>query len=217
MAEPTRPSRRPLLLFAALGLAGTVIILFSITQLMAAGEPDFHGTAYHDGSLAPEFTLIDHRGQAASLSDFRGEAVLLFFGFTHCPDVCPLTLSRLHRALDDLGRRGQDVRIVLVTVDPERDTPDVLAEYISHFGDRVVALTGSEDALASVFTDYGVYVEEGEAGSGHAGHGSGSAGQELAHSSAVYGIDREGRLRVVIPYEHPEEWIRDDVRTLLRL
>jgi protein SCO1/2 len=187
---------------------------FLATALLAScgqfGEPRFHGTAYPDAPPAASFTLTDHNGQSRSLADLRGQPVLLFFGFTHCPDVCPLTLARLSRVLQSMGSRGEQVRVLLVSVDPERDTPPVLARYVSQFGPQVTGLTGEADVLRQMRTQYGAYAEHG------GGHGAGEH-TDVMHTNAVYGIDRAGKLRVLIAPDGPEEQMRDDIRTLLRI
>ncbi|HEX8272838.1 MAG TPA: SCO family protein [Longimicrobiaceae bacterium] len=194
-------SRRALLalflLAGALGLGGA-------GYLLANRPPVFHGTTYDEVTPAPPFALVDQTGRRVTLDDYRGKAVLLFFGFTHCPDVCPLTLGKLARVTEGLGRRADDVQVLLVTVDPARDTPAVLGEYVKRFTPRAAGLTGDSASLAQAYKGYGVYSMEG----GH--HG-------MTHSSVVYGIDRRGRLVVVIPPEATDEAVRDDVRALLSL
>lgn len=185
------------LVAAALGLGGA-------GYLLANRPPTFHGTTYDEVTPAAPFTLTDHTGRRVTLDDYRGKVVLLFFGFTHCPDVCPLTLSKLARVLDGLGRRAEDVQVLLVTVDPARDTPAALGEYVERFTPRAAGLTGDSASLARAYEGYGVYSMAG----GH--HG-------MTHSSVVYGIDRRGRLVVVIPPEATDEAVRDDVRALLSL
>lgn len=183
--------------------------LLGATLLAACGrlgEPRFHGTTYDDAPPAANFTLIDHTGSPSSLADHRGQPVLLFFGFTHCPDVCPLTLDRLSRVLKSMGRRGDPVQVLLVTVDPQRDTAPVLADYVRRFGPQVTGLTGEADALKQIRAKYGAYAEHG--GNEHA---------DVMHTNAVYGIDRAGKLRVLIAPDAPEEQIREDVTTLLQL
>src|SRR4028118_1336300 len=104
------------LLLAALGLGGA-------GYLLANRPPTFHGTTYDEVTPAPPFALVDHTGRRVTLGDYRGRACLLFFGFPHCPDVCPLTLAKLARVTDGLGRRADDVQLLLATVDPARDSP----------------------------------------------------------------------------------------------
>lgn len=196
-----RPGRGLLALFLLAGALG----LGGVGYVFASRPPTFHGTTYDQVTPAPPFSLVDHTGRRVTLDDYRGRVVLLFYGFTHCPDICPLTLSKLERATEGLD----DVQILLVTVDPERDTPAALGEYVRRFSPRAAGLTGDSASLAQAYRGYGVYTLEG----GH--HGMGHA--SMTHSSAVYGIDRRGRLVVVIPPEAKDEAVRDDVRSLLRL
>jgi len=232
------------LLLASLGAAVVVVLVavISATLLTPRGgdaAARFHGTPYFDEEPAPDVELVDHTGSPFRLSDLRGEATLLFFGFTHCPDVCPLTLDKLARARERLGRTASDLRIVLVTVDPERDDPASLARYVRHFGDGVVGATGDVGALDRLYREYGVWVhapDPGEAMPGNAGHGAHNHGDThadhtgpadgrtaegeaarsmLIHSSPVYGLDREGRLRVIIPMEANEDEALHDMRALL--
>lgn len=204
--SPSRP-RVP----AALLRACTSVLLWG-SLAACGGEPEFHGTAYVPAELAPGFRLVDHTGQPARLDQFRGEPVLLFFGFTHCPDVCPLTLDRLHAALGSMGEDARDIPVLLVTTDPTRDTPRALARYVERFGGRVTGLTGDADTLAAIRQAYGAHASAptADADTG-GGHGA------MMHTDAVFGIDGAGQLRVLMQPDAPEEHIRDDVRTLLRL
>jgi protein SCO1 len=205
MSIPLPRSARVLLSigFSALALAGVAAL-----QLANAGYPRFHGTAYPDAPAAPIFVLTDHRGQPATLVEQRGRVVLLFFGFTRCPDVCPLTLTRLARVLDGAGIGPDRARILLVSVDPEHDTPERLAEYAGRFGPSVTGLTGQREDLERIFAEYGV----------HAGTSLDHHGREtIAHTSVVFGIDPRGRLRVLIHADEPDDVVERDVRWLLRL
>jgi protein SCO1/2 len=180
------------------------------------GASSFHGTTYDDTGPAPAFALVDHDGRPATLDSYRGRPVLLFFGYTHCPDVCPLTLARLQRSVRAAGRRGQDVRILLVTNDPARDTPPVLKSYVSKFGPQVVGLTGDSASMARAMAGYGAYTMPAAPAAAHGGANPAKPAM-ISHSAVVYGIDREGRLRVVITEGAKQEWMDDDVRTLSRL
>ena len=202
------PRRRALLLVSA-----TLLLLgagAAAWQVVEARPVRFHGTAPDDALAAADFALTDHRGQPVTLESYRGHPVLLFFGYTRCPDVCPLTLARLARATEGMGEGPNGLRIVMVTVDPEHDTPERLAEYAARFGPHVQGLTGSPEALERVRTAYGVHV----APAGHAGHGGGQGA--LGHTPVVFGIDRAGRLRVLTDAEVSEEQLRDDARALAR-
>lgn len=198
--RPPRPGRGLLAVFLVAALLGVGAAGYAV----ASRPPAFHGTTYDEVTPAPPFSLVDHTGRWVTLDDYRGRVVLLFFGFTHCPDVCPLTLAKLARVTEGLGRRADDVQVLLVTVDPQRDTPAALGRYVRRFTSRAAGLTGDSASLARAYRGYGVYSMEG----GH--HG-------MTHSSVVYGIDRAGRLVVVIPPEAGDEAVRDDVRALLRL
>jgi protein SCO1/2 len=186
-------------------ILGALLVLALFRAHLRASPPAFHATAYEPPDRAPAFTLMDHTGAPRSLADFRGRPVLLFFGYTHCPDVCPITLSRLQEALAEAGDDGEEARVVLVTVDPERDTPDVLAAYVSRFGPNVVGLTGEMEALRGVYRAYGIHAEPGHDGA------------EPLHTSPVIGIDREGQRRVVLRADAPRDQLHTDVETLLDL
>jgi len=139
---------------------------------------------------ALKFTLTDaNTGQTVHAKDFRGHLVLLYFGYTHCPDVCPTTLSRLSRAVASLGPRASDARILFVTVDPARDRIADLKRYARAFGPEVVALRGSQQALRALTKRYRVTYGYGKPDS----HGN----YEVSHSAAVYIFDRQGEARLL--------------------
>ena len=201
----------------------TAILLAGVLLMSAAraggfgGRGSFHGTAWEPSQTAADFRLTDHTGRAARMSDFRGESVLLFFGYANCPDVCPLTLAKLDRVLSAMGRDARGVRVLLVSVDPARDTPQALARYVSRFGPWVTGLTGDEEAVKSVLRSYYAYAEPSVPQSypgapEHAGH-NGPVGA-LSHTPQVFGIDREGEIRVLLPMDRTDEEIADDIRTL---
>jgi protein SCO1/2 len=216
-------TRRPLI-WAAITLACAAAVAGASAiggGVRWPGAAAFHGTTYDDTAPAPDFALVDHHGRPATLASFRGHPVLLFFGYTHCPDICPLTLARLQRSVRALGSRGEDVRILLVTNDPARDTPPVLRAYTSRFGPRVVGLTGDSASVARAMAGYGAYSMPPSAPPAAAdphAHGSHAVNPaKMAHSSVVYGIDRDGNLQVVISEGAKQELMDDDVRTLSRL
>jgi len=162
---------------AALSLLAVVIVAEGIAQLLAPRGP-----------LAPDFTLTDQSGRAFRLSDLRGHAVALFFGYTHCPDVCPTTLAALARAKRKLGAAGARFDVVFVTVDPQRDTTTVVGKYVRLFDPSFIGLTGTAAQLAPVYDAYKVYHQALPA------QGS-AAGYLVAHSLTVDFIDPHGRLR----------------------
>ncbi|HVH12442.1 MAG TPA: SCO family protein [Longimicrobium sp.] len=219
MAENRAPAPRMALATAA--VVAVAIIVATGVALAPRRAPVFHGTTYTDVAPAAHFSLVDQEGRRVSLDSYRGKPVLLFFGYTKCPDVCPTTLARLTKAMKDAGGDAGDIQVLLITVDPANDTPDALRKYTSHFGPAVVGLTGDSTALAAARQGYGAYVEPMASApappavhNGHEGHGSAPAAGMVVHSSVVYGIDRRGNLQVVIAADATPEQVRDDVRTL---
>jgi protein SCO1/2 len=215
----------------SLALAGAALVAvlagFATVRALPGAGARFHGTTYEQVAPAAPFRLTDQDGRAVTLESYRGTPVLLFFGYTHCPDICPLTLGKLARAIRDAGEDARDTRVVLVTVDPARDTPAALKAYVSRFGPRVSGLTGDSASLAEAWRGYGAYVNPEPAPAPAAAHGE-HAGEhgaapaaakapQVAHSGVVYGIDRDGNLQVVISDRATPEQTRDDVRTLSRL
>lgn len=216
---PSNPSRRPLIAVIAGALA---IIVGAAVAAAPRPGPAFHGTTYTGTGPAAEFSLVDHDGRPATLARFRGTPVLLFFGYTHCPDVCPQTLQKLSRAVQQAGRRARGTRIVLVTVDPARDTPAALKAYAARFGPNVLGLTGDSASLETARRGYGSYVviadSAAQARAAHGGHGGhGKPAARVIHPGAVYGIDRAGNLQVVISDAATPGQAADDVRTLARM
>lgn len=204
-AAPNRSSRHRLLLVLLI-IVAMLLVLGVLGTGIAARGPDFHATVYDPPETAAPIELVDHTGEPFSLQALRGSPVLLFFGYTHCPDVCPLTLTRLRAALAEAGDDAADARVLLVTVDPARDTPEVLAAYVRNFGPAVTGLTGSETQIRALLDAYHVH-----AGAGH------DDPSVLAHTTAVFGIDREGMIRVLLRADAPREELQDDVETLLEL
>jgi protein SCO1/2 len=207
-SDPARSRRRGVVLVPiALLLAVCLLSLALYRTGVLGGRASFHGTAYEPAEAAPDFRLVDETGRPARLADYRGSTVLLFFGYTHCPDVCPMTLATLHRVLGSIGPSAGDARVLMVTVDPERDRPDTLARYVRRYGGAVHGLTGEPAEISRLAAAYGVGVEPGPEGGAHG---------STMHTSAIFGIDREGRLRVLLRPDSPDAELTEDVRTLLR-
>jgi protein SCO1 len=216
-------------LMALLALVAVMTATVAAYAISRSVPPSFHGTDLGPGVVAHDFTLEGNQRQPVSLSDLRGRAVLMFFGYTHCPDVCPLTLGKLRLALELLGDRARDVQVVLVTVDPELDTPERMGEYLLNFHAGFIGLTGTRAELETVTKAYGVYAGEpppvgGHAGQDdghhdpHAGHGAHRPPPRLIdHTSQVFGIDRRGNFRLLWGSDATADQIAEDVRQLLRL
>lgn len=162
----------------------------------------FHGVVMQSPAEAPAIDLEATTGELVSLDSFAGKLVVVYFGYTHCPDVCPTTLSTLNKALQRMGDAADGVQVVMVTVDPARDSVEVLAEYMAYFNDSFVGLTGSVEDIATVATTYGVYFAANE--------GDVASGYTVDHTASLMVIDREGHLRLVLPPElGPDEIAAD--------
>lgn len=177
--------------------------------LLSACRPyEFNGTEYPDPEPAADFTLEDTSGKSFRLSDQRGRIVLLFFGFTSCPDVCPTTLSEAARILEGLGDQAQQVRFAFVTVDPERDTQQRLGQYVARFHPDIVGLTGTPDELQAVYDAYGIYAQKVPLEDS-------AAEYTMDHTARVFLVDQDGRLRLSYSFGTPVEEILQDVQYLL--
>ena len=168
--------------------------------------PALKAGVFEPPAAAPEFSLRGSDGQDLTLARYRGRLVLLVFGFTHCPEVCPTTLATLAEARKALGADASAVQVVYVTVDPERDDVNRIRQYLGAFDATFVGGTGPADALAAVRKGYGVVAEKVARPGG---------GYGMNHSSSVYLIDRQGRLRAMMPYGHEAKDFVHDLRLLL--
>lgn len=172
----------------------------------APPPPAFKGTDIGGASFGQPFTLTGHDGKRHSLDEFKGKVVALFFGYTHCPDVCPTTMLEFAQAAKQLGADGDRLQVLFVSVDPQRDTPAVLAGYIPHFDRRFLGLTGSEAEVAAVAGHFKVVAQRQPVAGG---------GYTVDHSAGSYLFDRDGKLRVYLPYATPASDIAHDVKALL--
>ncbi|APR96384.1 hypothetical protein PATSB16_30460 [Pandoraea thiooxydans] len=154
-----------------------------------------------------QFSLTSDQGRAVSAKDYRGDVVLLYFGYTHCPDVCPTTMAHLAAVMQKLGAAADHVRILFVSVDPARDTPALLHEYVTAFSPRAVGLTGSNNELATVARRYRVAYEAEKPGA--------NGNYEVTHSSAVYIFDASGRARLLATPDDSIDAMTHDIRQLL--
>jgi protein SCO1/2 len=184
-------------------------LVFLALTSCGPGEPTFTGNVLDPPMPAVDFTLTDQYGQLFGLSDQRGKVVVLFFGYTSCPDVCPTTLGVWNRVYNELGEDAEQVRFVFVTVDPERDTLDRLRDHLAIFSADFVGLTGTAEELAAVYQAYGVYAEREELADSELGY-------QITHTASAYVIDREGNWRLRHLFGTPPEDVAHDLRQLLR-
>lgn len=194
---------------ACVALAGVAGLALAVAAVWLLRPYSFHGEPLQPPRPAADFVLTTQDGRGLRLSDLRGKIVLLFFGYTTCPDVCPTTLAKFREVQRALGAEAARVRFVFVTVDPERDAPARLKAYVETFSPTFIGLTGERTALAKVWEDYGLYVAR------QATQGS-AVGYLMIHSSSSYLVDQAGALRLVYPVEATAEDIAADIRQLLR-
>ena len=172
----------------------------------AADVPDLVAGVFSPPRAAPDFALRGSDGTELKLSHYRGKLVILAFGFTACPDVCPTTLSTLAEARKQLGEQRSELQIVYLTVDPETDDAERLRTYLAKFDPTFVGGTGTVEQLAAVREQYGIA----------AARKASATGSAFVHSSYTYLIDREGSLRALMPYGHPPDDYAHDAKILLK-
>jgi protein SCO1 len=185
-------------------LACTLLAL----ALVACGGPSFSGSALDEPVDVPDFDLIDQRGEGFHLSALRGNVVLLFFGYTQCPDVCPTTLITWRHVYETLGDDANGVRFVFVTVDPERDTAEQLRLHVSAFHPDFIGLTGPPDQMEALYEVFDIFSEKVDSSGG-------ATGYLISHTATTFVLDPEGRWRLRESYGTPVEDLVHDIRLLL--
>jgi protein SCO1/2 len=187
-----------------------VLLLVAVLSACAPSAPSqspFQGTDISGVDWGKDFNLVDHHGQRRTLADFHGKVVALFFGYTHCPDVCPTTLGELALTLKKLGKDAEKVQVLFVTLDPARDTPAVLAQYVPSFNPAFIGLTGSEAEVGQTAKTFKVFYQRQESSS--------KAGYFLDHSANTFVFDPQGRLRLMYGFGVGVEPILHDFKQLL--
>jgi protein SCO1/2 len=188
-----------------------ILAVAAVVLAMAACSPDapkFMGSDVTGTSFGRDFKLFDHTGKPVTLADYRGKAVVLFFGYTQCPDVCPTTLSELAEAMKRLGPDADRVQVLFVTVDPERDTPALLSKYVPAFDPRFVGLWGDADATARTAKEFKVIYQK------QPGQTPGT--YTVDHSAGTFIFDPNGKLRVYVGYGQGPDVFAHDIKELLR-
>jgi protein SCO1/2 len=188
------------------------ISLGGATALLAAcgveTKPPFKGVDITGADYGRDFKLPDTEGRVRSVEEFRGKAVVLFFGYTQCPDACPVTLAEIAEAKKLLGADGAKVQPVLISLDPERDRPDVLKSYVTAFGPDFIALRGSPEQTAAVAKDFKVFFRKVP--------GSTPGSYTMDHTAASYVYDPKGRLRLYVRYGSGGQALADDLKLILQ-
>ena len=188
-------------------ILATLLSLLVLAGCGSGGEaPKFQLTDVSGAGFGKELNLTDHTGKPRTLADFRGKIVTVFFGFTHCPDACPTTMAEMAQVAKALGPDAGQLQVLFVTVDPERDTQKVLAQYVPAFHPGFLGLYGDAAATARAAKEFKVYYNKQPAKDGS---------YSVDHSAGTFILDRQGRLRLFSQYGHGAEAILHDVRLLL--
>ena len=203
---PTRPARRAAL--KTLTAAGALSTLVSILPGCAPDKPQFKSIDLTGADYAQGFSLTDQNGQLRTLKDFAGKIVVVFFGFTQCPDVCPTSMAELAQVKQLLGADGDKLQAVFITVDPERDTPALLKAYMANFDATFLALRPTPEQLPQLAKDFKVYYKKVE------GRTAGS--YSMDHSAGSYIFDGNGRIRLYNRYGAGADVLASDIRLLLK-
>jgi protein SCO1/2 len=201
------PKRPPPFALIATVLAGVLVLVAGLLIALALRD-QAKGVAGSPlaAMIGGKFSLVDQNGKPFTDADLKGKWQLVFFGYTHCPDICPTSLNDLSVALDQLGAKKNAVGIVFISVDPERDTPDVLKSYVGAFGGPIVGLTGSPEAVAEAAKDYRVYFAK---------HPRPDGGYDMDHSALIYVMDPQGRFTATFTPDTPPDDIAARLRKLV--
>ena len=189
---------------AGLSLMATALSACDRSQT-GSGAARFRGIDITGAAYGRDFSLTDFHGQARHLADYRGKVVMLYFGFVQCPDVCPTALTRAANVIQRLGKDAAQLQLLFVTVDPERDTPPLLREYLAAFDPSFVALTGSAEQIKTAADEFRVFYKKVPTGSSYT----------MDHTALSYLFDRQGRLRVALRHEQTVDDYTADVKALL--
>jgi protein SCO1/2 len=171
------------------------------------GTPKFNSVDITGANYARELALTDHTGVRRTLADYRGKVVVVFFGYAQCPDVCPTTLSDMAQVKRKLGADGQRLQVLFVTVDPERDTPEVLAQYVPAFDPSFVGLHGTAEEIAKAAKEFKVFYQKVP--------GKTATSYTIDHTAGSYVFDKEGRVRLFLKHGQGVDLIVADLKRLL--
>ena len=192
-------------------LRGVVVLLVAM-MLASCSKPDYpapqHAIDVSWQHPEADFHLSDPAGKQRSLADFRGKVVVVFFGYTHCPEVCPTTLADLAQVMRQLGPDAKDVQVIFITLDPERDKPEALGKFVPFFDASFLGLSGDLQATAQAARSFGVNYEK---------HAEKNGGYTLDHSDGTYLIGRDGKPMWMSRYGQRADWLVQDIRQLLAI
>jgi len=185
-----------------------VLLLPVLVSCSAANNAQkFNTTDITGVDFGNGLNLTDHTGKARTLSDFKGKVVALFFGYTHCPDVCPTTLNDMKQSKKLLGANASELQVLFVTLDPERDTQPLLAQFVPAFDPSFIGLYGTKEQTAAVLKDFKIFAAKVE--------NKGRSGYTIDHSAGVYVFDKTGKIRLYVDYGTKPDLIASDIQKLL--
>lgn len=206
-SSPEKPAASQRFALIATVLAGLLILAAGgLLAIAFRDNPKGVAGGVLANAIGGPFHLVDQNGKPFTDNDLKGKWHLVFFGYTHCPDTCPLTLNELSLAMDKLGARKDRVGIVFISVDPERDTPEVLKSYVESFDAPIVALTGTADEVKQTAKDYRVY---------YAKHARSDGGYDMDHSAVIYVMDPQGRFTATLTPDTPADAMAERLEKLL--
>jgi len=184
------------------------LAVFTLAGCQPAPQPPaFQATDITGATFARDFRLTDHNGQVRTLADFRGKVVAVFFGYIHCPDVCPTTLADFAAALQQLGPQADQVQVIFVTLDPQRDTPDLLKQFVPAFNPGFLGMVTDAETLRQLAKEYKVVYQKTSV--------KATDDYLIDHSAGTYIYDPQGNLRLLMPYGSSPDVIAQDLKTLL--
>ena len=189
-------------------LGGLGLLALLALGACGQGKPAFRGVDITGAEYAQGWELADQNGQVRTIKDFAGKAVIVFFGYTQCPDVCPTSMQELAEVKRLLGKDGERLQGVFITVDPDRDTLELLKSYMANFDPSFVALRPTPEQLPQVAKDFKIYFKKVE--------GSTPTSYTMDHSAGSYIYDPQGKLRLFTRYGSPKEALLKDIQTLLK-
>lgn len=204
-------SRLPAIRSRRRALGAAVALALTAGGLAGCDKPapkqSFRNTDITGAEFAREFALTGHDGKPRTLADFKGKVVVVFFGFTQCPDVCPTTMSEMAEVMKQLGPDADRVQVLFITIDPERDTPELLAKYVPAFDPRFLGLVGDEEATKKVAREFKVFYQKVP------GRTPGS--YSMDHTAGSYVFDTQGKVRLFVKHGQGPEVLTQDLRKLL--
>lgn len=194
-----------LIRFLSAGLLVSLLSACNPSQEVGGGAK-FNATDISGADFAQTLSLTDHTGKPRTLADFKGKVVALFFGYSHCPDVCPTTMADMKQTMKLLGANADKFQVLFVTLDPERDTQAILAQYVPDFDSRFIGLYGTKEEIATAVKDFKIFASKVES--------EGRSGYTIDHSAGIYLFDTAGKIRLYVDYGTKPADIASDVQKL---